>query len=388
VFDSAASGGRRIGVLVTFIATQEQEELRATIRRFLQARAPESEVRRLMETPDGFDAAAWRQMASELGLQGLMIPEEFGGSGFGFGEVSIVLEELGRALLPVPYLASAVLAANALLLCGTEEAKREYLPRIAAGELIGAVALADDAAPRHGEERAPVAAMAQESGHALYGYRNFVLDGLIADLIIVPADLDRDRHLFAVEGSSSGLTRTPLDTMDMTQKQARLSLDGTPARLLTGSRHDAASAMAALLDIAAAALAAEAAGCARACMEMAVAYAKVREQFGRPIGSFQAIKHKCVDMLYSAEMAESAASYAVSAIIDGSPEVSAAASLAKSYCTEAALYCASENIQVHGGVGFTWEHPAHLYYRRAKFLEIYLGSPAFHRDKLAQRLAG
>jgi alkylation response protein AidB-like acyl-CoA dehydrogenase len=369
---------------VTFIASPEQEELRATVRRFLKAKSPEGEVRRLMETPEGFSAPVWKQMAG-LGLQSLMIPEQYGGSGFGFGEVSIVLEEMGRALLPGPYFATAVLAAGTLLLCGSEEARQEYLPRFATGDTISTVALPGDAGMRW-EEPAPTTATRRGSGYVLHGARNFVLDGLAADLIIVPADLDGQLHLFAVEATTPGLDRTSLDPMDMTRKLARLSFNEAEARLLTASDDEASSVLGQVQDLAAVALAAEAVGCAGATVDMAVSYAKVREQFGRPIGSFQAIKHKCTDMLYSAEMAQSAVSYAVSAVLDGSGEVPAAASLAKALCGDAALYCAAENIQVHGGIGFTWEHPAHLYYRRAKFLEVYLGSPSLHRDRLVQRL--
>jgi alkylation response protein AidB-like acyl-CoA dehydrogenase len=191
--------------------------------------------------------------------------------------------------------------------------------------------------------------------------------------------------LFAVEGDASGLTRTPLSTMDQTRKQARLEFSGTPARLI-GGEGAAAGALARTLDLAAVALAAEQVGGAQRCLDMSVEYAKTRIQFGRPIGSFQAIKHKCADMLLEVESAKSAAYYAGWAAAEDSDELPVVASLAKSYCSEAYFHAAAENIQIHGGIGFTWEHDAHLYFKRAKSSELLLGDPSYHRELLAQRI--
>ncbi|MDT7694307.1 MAG: hypothetical protein QOI75_3674, partial [Pseudonocardiales bacterium] len=221
--------------------------------------------------------------------------------------------------------------------------------------------------------------------YRLAGEKLYVLDGTVADLLLVVATTERGPGLFAVAPDAPGLTRTGMATLDATRKQARLVLDDTPATLV-GEDGGAAGPLAAALDVGAAALAAEQAGGARRVLEMAVEYAKVREQFGRPIGSYQAIKHKCADMLLEVESSTSAA-YAAGWAIDGeSAEIGVLASLAKAYCSEAYYHCAAENIQVHGGIGFTWEHPAHLYFKRATSTEILLGSPRYHRELLTRRL--
>jgi alkylation response protein AidB-like acyl-CoA dehydrogenase len=213
----------------------------------------------------------------------------------------------------------------------------------------------------------------------------FVLDGHTADLILVAARTSAGVSLFAVEGGASGLTRTALSTMDQTRKQAKLEFDSTPARLI-GTDGAGWNVLSTVLDLAAVALAAEQVGGAQRCLDMAVEYAKVRVQFGRPIGSFQAIKHKCADMLLEVESAKSAAYYAGWCAAEMNEELPSVASLAKAYCSEAYFHAAAENIQIHGGIGFTWEHPAHLYFKRAKSSEIYLGDPTYHRELLAQRI--
>jgi alkylation response protein AidB-like acyl-CoA dehydrogenase len=213
----------------------------------------------------------------------------------------------------------------------------------------------------------------------------FVLDGAIADLILVPAKTAGGISIFAVEGSASGLTRTNLSTMDQTRKQAKVEFSNTPARLI-GTEGEGGAALGKTLDLAAVALAAEQVGGAQKCLEMAVEYAKVRVQFGRPIGSFQAIKHKCADMLLEVESAKSAAYYAMWAASELNDELPVVASLAKAYCSDAYFHAAAENIQIHGGIGFTWEHPAHLYFKRAKSSELLLGDPTYHRELLAQRI--
>jgi len=215
--------------------------------------------------------------------------------------------------------------------------------------------------------------------------KTLALDGHIASLILVVAQTGGGPSLFAVDGSASGLTRRKLETLDMTRKVAALEFAGTPARLIA-DEGAAAGILERTLWLAAIALAAEQVGAAQKCLDMSVEYAKLRVQFGRPIGSFQAIKHKCADMLLEVESARSAAYYAAWAAADGSDELPLLASLAKAYCSDAFANAATENIQIHGGIGFTWEHDAHLYYRRAKSTEQFLGSPSEHRDRLAQRL--
>jgi len=228
-------------------------------------------------------------------------------------------------------------------------------------------------------------ATAVGDGHTLTGTKMFVIDGHSADVVLVLARTDAGISLFAVEGDAAGLTRTPLATMDQTRKQARLEFADTPARLIE-SEGIGWDFVARVLDLAAVGLAAEQVGGAQKVLEMAVEYAKVRVQFGRPIGSFQAIKHKCADMLLEVESAKSAAYYGMWCASEMNDELPSTASLAKAYCSEAYFHAAAENIQIHGGIGFTWEHPAHLYFKRAKSSELLFGDPTYHREQLAQRI--
>jgi alkylation response protein AidB-like acyl-CoA dehydrogenase len=318
---------------VNFAFSEEQEQLREHVRRFMEDKSPSAEVRRLMETTEGYDPAIWQQMAQELGLQSLHIPEEYGGQGFTFIELGIVLEEMGRVLLCAPYFSTVVLAANAIMNAGTADQRKELLPGIASGETIAALAFTEP-------------------------------NG---------------------KWDASGLTRTPLSTMDQTRKQARLDFSGVAATPL-GEPGSGWAALSKTLDQAAVALANEMVGGAQKVLEMSVEYAKVRVQFGRPIGSFQAIKHKCADMLLEVESGKSAAYYASWAAAEDNDELPVVASLAKAYCSDAYFHAAAENIQIHGGIGFTWEHDAHLYFKRAKSSEILLGDATYHRELLAQRI--
>jgi alkylation response protein AidB-like acyl-CoA dehydrogenase len=369
---------------MNFAFSEEQEELRKSVRRFLESKSPETAVRELMETTEGYDKAVWTQMGQELGLQGLAIPEEYGGSGYTYVELIIVLEEMGRALLAAPYFSTVALAANALLTSGDDAAKKELLPGIASGDTIATLAITEDNG-RWDLDAVGLTATKSGDGYTLDGHKMFVIDGHTANLILVAAKTDGGLSLFAVEGDASGLTRTPLSTMDQTRKQARLEFAGTPARLV-GTEGGAAAGLQKTLDLAAVALAAEQVGGAQKCLEMSVEYAKVRVQFGRPIGSFQAIKHKCADMLLEVESAKSAAYYAGWCASELNDELPSVASLAKAYCSEAYFHAAAENIQIHGGIGFTWEHPAHLYFKRAKSSELLFGDPTYHRELLAQRI--
>ncbi len=370
--------------------SDEQEELRRSVRRFLADKSPESEVRRLMETESGYDAAVWTQMAQQLGLQGLAIPEEYGGSGFSFVELVVVLEEMGRALLCAPFFSSVVLGAAAVMASGDEQVKADVLPGIASGELRATLALTEDSG-RWDEAGVTTEARASEGSEGsvgswvLDGHKTFVLDGHTADVILVVARTGGGVSLFLVDGDARGLTRTAMPTMDQTRKQARLVFSSVPARLV-GTEGGAWPAVSRALDLAAIALAAEQVGGAQRVLEMSVEYAKVRVQFGRPIGSFQAVKHKCADMLLAVESAKSAAYYAAWAAAEDDEELPVMASLAKAYCSEAYFKAAADNIQIHGGIGFTWDHPAHLYFKRAKSSELILGDPAYHRELLAQRI--
>jgi alkylation response protein AidB-like acyl-CoA dehydrogenase len=369
---------------MNFAFSDEQDELRRTVRAFLEQKSPEAEVRRLMDTTEGYDAAIWKQMGQELGLQGLAIPEEFGGQGYSWVELGVVLEEMGRALLCAPFFSSSVLAANTLLLSGDDAAKKEFLPGIASGETKATVAFTE---PSGRWDEAGITLEAKGSGDSwtLNGTKMFVLDGHTADVIIVAARTAKGVSLFTVDKEAKGLTRTALSTMDQTRKQAKLEFADTPAKPL-GTDGNGWEVMSKVLDLAAVGLAAEQVGGAQKVLEMAVEYAKVRVQFGRPIGSFQAIKHKCADMLLEVESAKSAAYYAMWCASEMNDELPSVASLAKAYCSEAYFHATAENIQIHGGIGFTWEHPAHLYFKRAKSSELLFGDPSYHRELLAQRI--
>jgi alkylation response protein AidB-like acyl-CoA dehydrogenase len=367
---------------MNFTFTDEQEELRRTMRRFLEDKSPSTEVRRLMETAEGYDEAVWKQMAAELGLQGLHIPEEYGGQGFSFVELGIVLEEMGRALLCAPFFSSVCLAANAILDAGTDEQKKTLLPGIASGETIAALAIAEPSG-RWDAAGIETTATPDGDGWRLNGTKRFVVDGHTASLFVVAARSPKGIGLFVVEGGADGLTREALPTLDQTRKQAALELHDVRASALG----DPASApLERLLDHIAVCLSAEIVGGAQRALDMAVDYAKNRIQFGRPIGQFQAIKHKCADMLLQVESAKTAAYYAMWIAARDDDELRIVAPLAKAFASEAFFFAASENIQVHGGIGFTWEHDAHLYFKRAKSSELLFGDPVYHRELLATRL--
>jgi alkylation response protein AidB-like acyl-CoA dehydrogenase len=364
----------------------EQEELRASVRRFLADRAPIPAVRELMETTGGFDPAIWRQAGEQLGLQGIAIPEEYGGSGFTFAEQAIVLEELGAALYGGPYLASSVLAATALLASADEAARKAHLPGIASGETIATLAFTEEDGSWE-PDAIGLAATGPDAGDGwrLDGRKSFVLDGHAANLVLVVARAGAGLALFAADAGAPGLTRTPLPTLDQTRKLARLDFEGVPAALI-GAPGDGTAVLGRVLDVAAIAQAAEQLGGAQHALDMAVEYAKVRHQFGRPIGSFQAIKHRCADLLLEVESLRSAVQYAAAAVAEDSAEVPVVASLVKAYASDVYFHVAAENIQIHGGIGFTWEHDAHLYFKRAKASELFLGDASYHRERLATRI--
>ncbi len=362
----------------------EKIELRDSVRRFLADRAPLTRVRELMEADNATDEQVWRHAAGQLGLQAIAIAEEYGGAGFSFVEQAIIVEELGAALYTGPYLASAVLAATALLASSDEAAKRDLLPGIASGETVATLAFTEDdgswepdairlAASKHGDD------------WRLDGHKNFVLDGYTASLLLVLARTDGGLSLFAVDGAADGLARTSLATLDQTRKLGRCEFATTPARLI-GSPGDATAILNQVLDVAAIALAAEQLGGAQRALDMAVEYAKMRQQFGRPIGSFQAIKHRCADLLMEVESLRSAVIYAAAAVAEDSPEVATLAALVKALASDTYCHVAAENIQIHGGIGFTWEHDAHLYFKRAKSSELFLGDGNCHRERLATRI--
>jgi alkylation response protein AidB-like acyl-CoA dehydrogenase len=371
-----------------FAFTQEQEELRAQARAFLTEYSTGDAVRRAMESELGWDPALWERIAGELGWAGIIVPEELGGVGLGQVELVGLLEEMGAALLCAPFFATVCLGANALLVAGSEAQRKTWLPRIASGELTATLAFDGPAA-------ADVAATWRRDGadYVLEGSVRHALDGHAAGLILLAARAPGSSgssgvSLFALEGDPAGLERIPHVTVDQTRRQAELRLQGvrvSAAARLAGEG-EAWPALARALDLATVALCAESVGGAQRCLDLSVAYAKQRQQFGRPIGSFQAIKHKCANMLLGVESARSAAYYAGWAAAEGEAELPALAALAKAYASETYFRCAAEAIQIHGGVGFTWEYDPHLYFKRARASEALLGTPSYHRERLARHI--
>ena len=359
---------------MVFEFTAEQEEFRQELRRFLQQRSGMAEVRKLMGDSPGYDAATWQQMAQQLGLQGLLVPERLGGSGLSFVEATIVFEEMGRVLLCAPFFSTVALACAALL-ASDDSTADPYLRSIASGTTIATLATSSETvqATRNGDV------------HELNGELRFVLDGHLADLLLVVAHSDAGPSLFAVSSDADGLSRRLSPTLDLTRRLSEVRFSDTPAALV-GRQGDGERILNSALTTATVALAAEQVGGAQACLDMAVDYAKNRVQFGRAIGSFQAVKHLLADMLLEVESARSAARYAAWAVADHGHDVELAASLAKAVCSEAFLTAAANNLQIHGGIGFTWEVDCHLYLRRAKSSEIFLGSPFSHRDRVASYL--
>ncbi|OHV31872.1 MULTISPECIES: acyl-CoA dehydrogenase family protein [Pseudofrankia] len=368
--------------------SEERDELRKALRSFLAAHSAESDVRRLMETPEGYDREQWARLAGELGLTGLCIPAEYGGSDATFAEVGVVLEEMGRTLTCAPYLSTVVLATGALLHIDDEAARKDHLPGIAAGETIATVAVVEESG-RWDPADVATTATRGATGWELHGTKMFVIDGHIADLLLVAARTGDGEgsavSLFAVDGTAPGLTRAAMPTLDLTRRQARLDLDAVPGRLV-GPEGGAGPTLEHLGYLAAIALACEQVGGAAQVLETAVAYARTRVQFGRPIGQFQAIKHRCADMALELDAARTALAHGLWAAATSDPELPVAASIAKIRCSECFAFAAAENVQIHGGIGFSWEHSAHLYFRRATSNALMFGDPSYHREQLIRQL--
>jgi len=378
------------------VGEQEIRLLRESLREAFSRLSPPAEVRRQMATGRGWDAQVWRRLCRELGVTGLMVPEELGGGGFSAAELGVVFEEAGRALLCAPLLATAGLAVPLLLALPDREAGKRYLPALCDGSLVATVVTAD-ADGRQLPDGNLISVTAGDSGPVLDGTAGFVVDGACADLLLVPARADGVIGVYAVEASSPGVAAAPLVTLDQTRKQARVEFTAAPAVRIGPA--DASAALARALDVARALLAAEQAGGAAACLDAAVSHAATRIQFGRPIGSFQVIKQKAADLLIQVESARSAALAAAQAAasalnperqpaLPGVPDLAVTALVAKIYCSDAYLAVAAENIQLHGGIGFTWEHDAHLYFKRAWTSRELLGGPEEHTERLARLLEG
>jgi len=357
-----------------YAATVEQEELRESLRKFLATTTPESVVRKLVDTSGGFDRATWIRLGSEIGAFGLAVPEDLGGAGAGLVEQAIACEEFGRSLLPGPVFGTVDLAIPLLCALGGDE----VLPSLIRGQSTAAVAL-----PCSGTEFDAQSIRIVESRGQLTGEIPQVVDG-DADWLVVAAERSEGFGLFLVDAAD----RVWLPTLDQTRRQARVSFDGVETRLLaTGA--DAHQAVERALCVGTALLAAEQVGGAQRLLDMSVEYAGTRSQFGRRIGSFQAIKHKCADMLVGLEWARSASAAALESVDGDAAEMAGEsdwrASMAKAVCSEALRDAAHANVQIHGGIGFTWEDSAHLYLRRARTDEVLFGGPGQHWDRLAAR---
>jgi alkylation response protein AidB-like acyl-CoA dehydrogenase len=368
------------------ISQGELDELRVGVRDFLSTKASHGQVQRLVDSDADYDPSTWTQMAEQLGLQSLAVPTEYGGDGYSFSELRVVLEEMGRALLPSAFFSTVVMAASALLSSGDEAALTTHLPAIAAGKVTATLAV-DEGTGSWTVDEIRTSAEQVDGAWTLTGEKPLVLDGATAELLLVVARTASGPSLFAVTDDATGLVRERLRVLDPTRKMARLTFDKTPATLV-GAAGGAAGVVDHVLDLMATALAAEQVGAARACLDASASYARERRQFGRAIGSFQAIKHKCADMFTRVQLAQAAASEAADAASGrpDTPPLRVAAAVAHSVCSEALMFVAAENIQVHGGIGFTWEHPAHLYYRRAKASQLLLGGPAVYHERLLARL--
>ncbi len=368
-----------------FAFTSDQQLLKNSARAFLDEHCKPATVRLLWDDARGESEAMWKEMA-QLGWLGLALPEAHGGSDLGMVETALLLEELGRASYPGPYLPT-VLVATAIGEAGTEAQKTRWLPAVSAGGARAAVALLDgemswasDAITTRAEKTG--------AGWKLSGTKPFVAWAHVADVILVPARAPEGLTLFLVDPRAGGCTQTPVTGMDLATRWTTLTFDGVPvgADAVLGVPGKGQGTLDAIMRRGAVGAAAEMLGAARRCLDMAVEYAKVREQFGQPIGSFQAIRHKCAEMLLEVENSHAAVYYAAWAIDAKADDADLAASVAKAYVGDASRKVCGEAIQVHGGIGFTWEYDLHLYFKRAKALEVQYGDADYHRELIARKV--
>jgi alkylation response protein AidB-like acyl-CoA dehydrogenase len=378
--------------LPDLLYTQNEGDLRQAVRDLFTARCPTTDVLARIETDTPYDLPLWRTLAADLGCAGLLVPESLGGAGASYREVATVAEETGRAVAPVPFLGSAVVATAALVSAiGADPAEddRKLLASVAEGTTTAALAVPFDTAPygmgQGGGLPAGIRVVGPTSGGTaggrLTGTVPRLADALPADVLLVPAD-GVPYGLYLVDPHAAGVTRAPVVSLDGTRRLCDLTLDAVPARrLATGDA--AIAALSAALSAGAAVLAAEQLGLAQQCLDMTVAYAKERRQFARQIGSFQAIKHRLADVYIAVTQARAASRYAAACLAEGSQDAAVAVAMAKAFCGETAVKAAEECVQLHGGIGFTWEHPAHLYLKRAKSGTVAFGTPDRHRAALA-----
>ncbi|WP_322516178.1 acyl-CoA dehydrogenase family protein [Rhodopseudomonas palustris] len=369
---------------MNFDFSDDQKQLRDQARRFLAEKCPPKAVRAVLEGKADYDRDLWKGLA-EMGFLGVAIPEEYGGTGAGHLELCVIAEELGRALAPVPFSSTVYLAAEALLLAGSEEQKQKWLPKISSGEAIGTLALFEGTG-----NPSPAAVKLAVSNGTLTGTKKPVADGAIADFAIVAArsgnsGREADISLFLVDLKAGGVTAKPLQNVDPSRQQAELTFAGAKAEPL-GAANEGWSILSRVMDRAAVLIAFEQVGGADRALEMGRDYALDRIAFGRPIGSFQAVKHILADMYVSATLARSNCYYGAWALSTDAGELSEAAAAARISATQAFQHCAKQNIQVHGGMGFTWEFDCHLYYRRSNALALSLGSQSYWEDQLIDRM--
>ena len=373
--------------------SDEQDMLRQTARAFLEEHCPTMFVRQMMEDEKGYSPDLWREMA-ELGWLGLAFPEAYGGQGLGFVDLTVILEEMGATLLPSPFLSTVLLAGQTILVGGSEAHKKTYLPKIADGSLIATLAMTEPSGRFDAEGITEVKATPEGDSFKISGTKLFVPDAHVAELLVVAARTKEAGNksfgvsLFLVDSNRPGISTTLLKTMDQTRKQCEVVFDNVQVGRdrLIGMIDMGWPILQKVLNLATVSLCAEMVGGAQRVLDLSVAYAKERVQFGRPIGSFQAIKHKCAEMMLQVESAKSAAYYAAWAVDEDVPEAPLAVSMAKAYCSDAYRNTAGEGIQVHGGIGFTWEHDMHLYFKRAKYAEFTFGDATYHRELVAQEL--
>ncbi len=373
-----------------FGLTEEQEMLKTMARDFLTKECPKTHVRQMMEDPIGCSRDLWKKMA-DLGWLGLMLPEEHGGTGMSFRDLALVCEEMGRAVMSEPFIATVILGAMPILNAGTKGQKKEFLPKIAKGEAIFTMAVTEE----DGDFWAggvKTQAIPDRSDYIISGTKVFVPDAKAADYMLVAA---RTRHsadpedgitLFLVPAREWGVYITPLKTVDETRKLYDVTFTNVavPARNIIGEVHQGWPIVKRAALYATAALCAEMVGGIEMALDMTVNYSKERMQFGVPIGSFQAIKHKCADMAVLSEYSRSLMEWAVLSLNEDSPDAALAISMAKSYCGDSYKKVTNEGVQLHGGIGFTWDHDMHLYFKRARSSDIAFGDSSYHRELVAQ----
>ncbi|MGA7918968.1 MAG: acyl-CoA dehydrogenase family protein [Candidatus Acidiferrales bacterium] len=354
-----------------FGLSESQEFLKDGARKFFAGECPMAEVRNLMETATAYDAKLWSKLVDQ-GYTGIIFPEEYGGVGLGKVELILLMEEAGRALLPGPFFSTVALAGTVIDTVASPEKKKKYLAPICHGEARSTVAMLEASASWN-----PAAVQIASANGKLNGEKLFVPDAAVADFIIVVA---RD-GIFVVQAKAAGMLITPMEGMDLGRKLYTVQLHNTPAEKLGDT-----APLSRAFDIATTALVGEMVGGMQRSLDITVEYAKMRKQFGKPIGMFQAVQHQCADMYLETESSRSAAYYAAWALEENAPDASLAVSIAKMYASDASRTVGNRGIQVHGGMGFTWENDLHLYYRRAKASETMFGDATFHRERIAQQV--